>query len=66
MLESAARLGAADGWPVRDEQPGSLPEAAAEFLAPEVRQKVAAMIGRGRRVPEEVLSHAAMTRLLLG
>jgi hypothetical protein len=36
------------------------------FLAPELRQKVAAMIGERRGVPEEALSHAVMTRLLLG
>jgi hypothetical protein len=66
MLESAARLGAEDGWAVRDDQPTGVSDSVIGFLAPELRQKVAAMIGERRRVPEEALSHAAMTRLLLG
>ena len=66
MLESAACLGAEDGWPVKDEQPSAVSESVIGFLAPELRQKVAAMIGQGRRVPEEAISHATMARLLLG
>lgn len=65
MLESAACLGADDGWPAKDEQ-GSISEAVVGFLAPELQQKVAGMIRQGRRVPEETLPHAAMARLLLG
>ena len=49
MLESAACLGAKDGWPAKDEPSGGISEAVVGFLAPEVRQKVAVMIGQGRR-----------------
>jgi hypothetical protein len=66
MLESAACLGAKDGWPAKDEPSGGISEAVVGFLAPEVRQKVAVMIGQGWRIPEEVLSHSTMARLLLG
>jgi hypothetical protein len=64
MLESAARLGEADGWPVKDEQPSTALESMISFLAPATRQKVAKMIEQRRRIPEEVLSHSAMARLL--
>jgi len=65
MLESAVVFGAEDGWPLRDEQ-AAASESVISFLAPEVRHKVAEIIGRKRRIPEEVLSHSAMLRLLLG
>ena len=66
MLESAACLAVPDGWPVKEEQPTSVSDSVAGFLSPDVRQKVVTMIGQGRRIPEEVLSHSVMTRLLLG
>jgi hypothetical protein len=66
MLESAAQLGAEDGWPVKDEQPRSVSDTVTNFLAPEVRHKVSTLIAQGRRIPEEVLSHSAMARLLHG
>lgn len=65
MLESAIQLGAADGWPVKDDQPLSVPESVISFLDPRVRRTVATLIEAGRRIPEEVLSRAAMSRLLL-
>ena len=66
MLESAAQLGAKDGWPVKDEQPNSVSDSVVDFLAPELRHTVSTLIAQGRRIPEEVLSHSAMTRLLDG
>ena len=65
MLESAACLGAADGWAAKDQR-GGIADAVVDFLASELRQKVAKMIRNGRRVPEESLSHVTMTPLLIG
>ena len=64
MLESAAELGSPDGWPVKDEQPLDVSESALSFLAPDVRRRVKSIVASGRRVPEEVLSHRIMCRLL--
>lgn len=64
MLVSAIELGARDGWPVKDEQPSSLAESVISILAPDISQKVTTLIAAGRRIPEEVLSRAAMARLL--
>ena len=64
MLESAACLGAEDGWATKDKQ-GGIADAVVSFLASELRQKVAEMIRHGRRIPEESLSHATMTSLLV-
>jgi hypothetical protein len=64
MLESAIELGAPDGWPVRDDQPLNVTDSTFSIVAPDIRQKVATLIEAGRRIPEEVLTRAAMSRLL--
>jgi hypothetical protein len=64
MVASAIELGARDGWLGKDEQPSSLAESVISILAPDISQKVTTLIAAGRRIPEEVLSRAAMSRLL--
>lgn len=64
MLKSAAELGSPNGWLVKDEQPLNLAEAHMSFVASDIRPFVAALIETGRRIPEEVLSRCAMSRLL--
>jgi hypothetical protein len=64
MLESAAMFGSPQGWPVKDEQPLRVSESVLSFLASDVRPNVRAIVEQGRRIPEEVLSQAAMCRLL--
>lgn len=64
MLDSAKELGAAAGWPVKDNQPGLLSAEALDFIAPEIREPVRVMIERKCRVPEEVLPRTVMRSLL--
>lgn len=64
MLESAAALGAADGWPAKDEPSSKVSEGTLSFLAPDIRRRVLTIILASRRIPEEVLSRAAMSELL--
>jgi hypothetical protein len=56
MPAAAAELGHAEGWPgeVKRREQGAV--SSVEFLAPELRPAVAAMLRVGRRVPEEVLA----------
>jgi hypothetical protein len=63
MLESATKLGFPDGWPVKDDQPLRGSDPAISNLDPVVAQKVSTIIAAGRRIPEEVLSRAAMSSL---
>ncbi|HUQ68721.1 MAG TPA: hypothetical protein VM165_04315 [Planctomycetaceae bacterium] len=65
MLESAAQLKSPDGWPSKDEREPSDSVAGASFVASEIREQVGGMIRERRRIPEEALSLAAMTRLLM-
>jgi hypothetical protein len=64
MLASAAALGAPTGWPAMEESARKLGESALQFLSADIRRRCGAMIAVGRRIPEEVLSCAAMTELL--
>lgn len=63
MLESATKLRFPDGWPVKDDQPLSVSESVISILDPVVARKVSTLIAAGRRIPEEVLSRAAMSNL---
>lgn len=64
MLASAAALGALTGWPAKEESPRRLGESVLQFLAADMRRDCGALIAAGHRIPEEVLSHTAMTELL--
>jgi hypothetical protein len=64
MLESAVQLESPDGWPLKDDREQGNAGAGLSFLASEIREQVGNMILRSRRIPEEALSFAAMTRLL--
>jgi len=64
MLESAILLESSDGWPSKDERELDDSASGVGFLAGEIREQVGSMIRKGRRIPEEALSFAAMTRLL--
>lgn len=64
MLASAAQLESPNGWALQGGREHVNSEGALHILASEIREQVAGMIRNGRRVPEEALSHAAMTRLL--
>lgn len=64
MLESAIQLESPDGWPSRAEGESSGSASGVCFLVDEIREQVGDMICKGRRIPEEALSLAAMTRLL--
>jgi hypothetical protein len=64
MLESAVQLESPDGWPLKVERAENDSGAGLGFLASEIREQVGSMIRSSRRIPEEALSFAAMTRLL--
>ncbi len=64
MLDSAIQLESSDGWPSKDERELDDSVSAVGFLSDEIREQVGGMIRHGRRIPEEALSFAAMTRLL--
>jgi hypothetical protein len=59
MLHAAAAMGHADGWPVGSDEPkASITERDTHvlgWLPPDVRGPVAAILGAGHRIPEEVL-----------
>lgn len=64
MLESAIQLESSDGWPSKDERESYDFASSVGFLTDEIRGQVGSMIRNGRRIPEEVLSFAAMSHLL--
>lgn len=52
MLDAAAALGYASGWPCKTDRRAPMED---DWVAPEVRDRVAAILNRGCRIPEEVL-----------
>ena len=64
MFGTAASLGSPNGWPVRDEKRSGCCETAFDFLDEEVRSRAALLVESGRRIPEEVISHSVMRRVL--
>lgn len=64
MLQSAAELGAADGWPAKDGQPRAIARRALDFPDPSIRDACARIVQMGKRIPEEVLSTKWMRRLM--
>ncbi len=64
MVKSANDLGAPEGWPVKHERIPETSESILSVLPSDLRQKVGTLVASGRRIPEEVLSRTAMSRLL--
>jgi hypothetical protein len=64
MLESAIQLEASDGWPSKNEGGADGIASGVTFLASAIREQVDGIFRKGRRIPEEALSFAVMTRLL--
>ena len=64
MLASAAALGAPAGWRATEKSTRRLGESALQFLSADLRRHCWAMIADEHRIPEEVLSCAAMSELL--
>lgn len=64
MLNAAAELGSANGWPVQKNQPHQVAESVIGFVDASVRNQCVQLISSGHRIPEEVLSRSTMRRLL--
>ena len=64
MFESAAILGSPEGWEIKDDQPPDVSDSIFEFLDPKIRSRARHLVQAGRRIPEEVISHSAMRRLV--
>lgn len=64
MIDAAAELGSANGWPVKEKQPRQVAEFVLGFVDDSVRSECAQLISSGRRIPEEVVSRATMRRIL--
>jgi len=64
MVKSAGELNAPEGWPVKHERIPATSESIVSILPADLKQKVRALVVSGRRIPEEVLSRAAMLTLL--
>ena len=64
MVKSAIDLGFPEGWPVKYDRIPDMSELILSVLPSDLRQNVQALVASGRRIPEEVLSRATMSRLL--
>ena len=60
MLQSAAELGAADGWPAPTAPTSASLKDLLGFVEPSLQDRVKSVLVKGRRIPEEVLGHAEM------
>jgi hypothetical protein len=64
MFEAAVALGSADGWPVKEQHVRQVTELGLAYLDVTVRDHAQSLVEQGRRIPEEVISHALMRQLL--
>jgi len=64
MFEAAASLGAANGWPAREDSGVGCCEEAFDFLASAVREQAKQLVRSNRRIPEEVISHSSMREVI--
>lgn len=64
MLQAAAELARAGGWPAGEGRgvPGDRAEALAAWMGQDVRSQVVSLLSRGMRIPEEVLGPGEMRR----
>lgn len=65
MLDSAIQLESPGGWAGKDERVRNFSETGMEFLAEELRESISNMLRDSHRIPEEALSFAAMSKLLV-
>ena len=64
MFESAASLNSPEGWRIKDDHLRQVPDSVFEFLDFRIRDRARQMVRDGRRIPEEVISHSLMRRLI--
>jgi hypothetical protein len=65
MLDSAVALGSPDGWPLSEGIEHVDLAKGISFLSSDLHERVGNIVRSGRRIPEEALSCATMTRLLI-
>lgn len=64
MFQCARELGAEAGWPMKELQPCQIPDSALSAIAAPHRDQCRRLVELGHRIPEEVISHRVMSRLL--
>ena len=64
MFRCARDLGADQGWPMKEQQPRQIPDSALEAVAAPYRVQCRKLVELGHRIPEEVIPHRVMRRLL--
>lgn len=64
MFRCARELGADQGWPMKERQTRQIPDSALEAVAAPYRVQCRKLVELGHRIPEEVIPHRVMRRLL--
>ena len=64
MFQCARELGAETGWPMKELQPHQISDSALSVIAAPLREQCRRFVELGHRIPEEVISHRVMSRLL--
>lgn len=64
MFQCARELGAETGWPMKELQPHQISDSALSVIAAPLREQCRRLVDLGHRIPEEVISHRVMSRLL--
>jgi hypothetical protein len=64
MFECARDLGAETGWPMKELQSRQIPDSALSVVAAPHRERCRTLVALGHRIPEEVIPHRVMRRLI--